>query len=164
MIDANRPPGRPQLDPVDIGFTTITPNSESHHMISTHTLQPGGRPYETEGIAYVLDHASSAIVVNGISTFAIPRYSAYQPGPIAIGATTITADGPGQYMVGTHTLRPDDSSYQTEGTTYILDTSANAIIVDGVSTYHIPQNLPSNLPAPITVGSTTSLQTLQDNT
>lgn len=60
-------------------------------------------------------------------------------------------------MIESHALRPEGSSYETDETTYILDTSANAIIVNGISTFSLPtqQKTPS-LPPTITLAGATA--------
>lgn len=56
-----------------------------------------------------------------------------------------------------HALRPEDFSYKAGETTYILDTFANAIIVNGISTSSLPtQQTTPSLPPTITLAGATA--------
>lgn len=62
-------------------------------------------------------------------------------------------------MIGMHTLRPGDALYIIDGTIYILDPSANALIVNGVFTFDIStqQTTHDMPPSPTLNGATATL-------
>lgn len=76
------------------------------------------------------------------------------PAPIVVGSTTVTANSDGYYMIDTHALQPTESAYENQGVTYSIDTSANALVVDGTATFAIQTALPGqDSPSPANLGS-----------
>jgi uncharacterized protein YodC (DUF2158 family) len=57
--------------------------------------------------------------------------------PIVIGTSTATVNSDGNFMIGTHALQPTDPPYVLQGTTYALDSSKTALVVNGVSTHAV---------------------------
>jgi uncharacterized protein YodC (DUF2158 family) len=57
--------------------------------------------------------------------------------PIIIGTSTASVNSDGNFMIGTHALQPTDSPYVLQGTTYALDSSKTALVVNGVSTHAV---------------------------
>lgn len=55
--------------------------------------------------------------------------------PLVIGTSIATVNSDGNFMIGTHALQPTDSPYVLQGTTYALDSSKTALVVNGVSTH-----------------------------
>lgn len=94
-----------------------------------------GKGAEETAVDVSMQSKSSAIV--DITT-------SLQPTPITVEPTTITANSDGDYMIGTHLLQSTASPYEHEGTTYSLDNSENALVINGKSTYALQTSQPVN--------------------
>jgi uncharacterized protein YodC (DUF2158 family) len=116
--------------------------SSSHRVI---IASPAGSPSET-----VLSPSDATIAAT----------TPVLPAPIVIGTSTATVNSDGDFMIGTHALQPTDSPYELQGTTYALDSSRSALIVNGVSTYPVAPaaQLASDIPqaATLTVNGVTA--------
>jgi uncharacterized protein YodC (DUF2158 family) len=169
--------------PLAIGSTSITANSEGLYMIGTHTLQSTGVPYEHQGVTYSLDASHDALVVNGVSTYAIHSSQDKKtlPEAITFQGATATLNSDSEYVVETQTLKPGGPAITISGTqvslasnaaavivgsktesqrlTSSIYTSDGAVVIGGVSTHAISPSQDSNsLPQAITFeGATATL-------
>lgn len=123
------------LAPIVIGTSTATVNSDGYYMIGAHALQPSDSPYELQGTTYALDPSRSALIVNGISTYAVQ--SAQQasandiprPATLTINGITVTPNSASDYVVETQTLKPGGPAITVSGTRISLASDAAAVVV-----------------------------------
>lgn len=121
--------------PIVIGSSTATVNSDGNLMIGTHALQPSDSPYELQGTTYALDPSKSALIVNGISTYAVqPAQQASEsdiprPATLTINGITVTPNLASNYVVETQTLKPGGPAITVSGTRISLASGAAAVVV-----------------------------------
>lgn len=117
-----------------IGTSTATLNSDGDYMIGTHALQPTDSPYELQGTTYALDPSRSALIVNGISTYAVAPAAQHasdvpQAATLTINGVTATANSASNYVVETQTLRPGGPAITVSGTRISLASDAAAVVI-----------------------------------
>jgi uncharacterized protein YodC (DUF2158 family) len=91
----------------------------------------------------------SSEMVSHTSEATIAATTSVLPEPIIIGTSTAAVNSDGDYLIGTHVLQPTDSPFELQGTTYAVDSSRSALIVNGILTYTIePAQHASDNPQP----------------
>ncbi|KAM0717838.1 hypothetical protein Q7P37_006170 [Cladosporium fusiforme] len=121
-----------RFNPIPVGSTTITANSDGRYLIGMHTLEPVSPSYETDGAAYVLDQSASAIIVNDDSTFGIPNVqnTFSIPGTITINGATATLNSASEYILEGATLMPGGLAITLSGTRVSLASDTTSVIID----------------------------------
>lgn len=117
----------PQADSViTMGGFVINANSDGQYVIGSQTLVPGSSAIIASSTTYSLAPSATAIVVNGVFTLLCRVQQASSGGAAAIttiGASTVTANSAGDYVIDSQTLVPG-SAITSAGTTYSLAPSS----------------------------------------
>jgi hypothetical protein len=120
-------------EPIIIGTSTATVNSDGDYLIGTHVLQPTDSPFELQGTTYALDSSRSALIVNGILSYTIePAQHASdnpQPAALTVNGVTVTPNYVSAYVVETQTLKPGGPAITVSGTRISLASDAAAIVI-----------------------------------
>ena len=123
------------LAPILVGTSIVSMNSDGNYMIGTHALQPTDSPYEFQGTKYALDPSRSALIVNGISTYAVAPASAQhvsdnpQPTALTINGVKVTPNPASAYVIQSQTLAPGGPAITVSGTRISLASDAAAVVI-----------------------------------
>lgn len=130
--------------PAVVGDLTTAANGATGLVLADgQTVTAGGVPITVSGTTYSLSPGGSYIIINDITS------PAPTPGP-----HIITSAGTPLFVVGTQTIVPGSSALVISGTTYLLASSGNVLVINGMSQYIVgSQTLVAGGPA-ITVSGT----------
>lgn len=120
---------------ITIGSQSITANSVSQFVVQGQTLAAGGAPITVAGSTFSLASLGSALVIKGVK-IALPALSGASPSPspiITIANQFFTANSASQFVVQNQTLAAGGTPITVAGTTFSLDPSGTALIVNGVT-------------------------------
>lgn len=116
-----------------VGSSTIIINSDRSLMIGTHVVQPTDSPYEFPGTTYALGSSKSALIVNGISTYAVrPAQHAsntLHAAALTINGITVTLNSASNYVFETQTLKPGGPAVTVSETRISLASNAATVVV-----------------------------------
>ncbi|WPH04622.1 Hypothetical protein R9X50_00751500 [Acrodontium crateriforme] len=125
---------------------TITPDSSAGVTIGGTALQPGSQTV-IAGTTFSLDPSGSALVVNGVTQTLQTSPSNPTPGGIfTVGGQTLTENPSSGVIIAGATLLPGSQTVLS-GTTFSLDPSGSALIINGVT--QTLQTRPNTLPGGI---------------
>ncbi|RDW58747.1 hypothetical protein BP6252_13223 [Coleophoma cylindrospora] len=157
------------------GGQTYTRNSASAYVIGSSTLTPGGTVVvsgSSQTMTYVLPTSATAVIVNDVThaistaTYAVAdgstgvkSVSDTQVAVITGGGQTYTRNSASAYVIGSSTLTPGGTvvvSGASQTMTYVLPTSATAVIVNDVTqAISTTSHAITSPAAKVVIGSTT---------
>jgi len=130
---------------VTIGGSRITENAASGFVIGSQTLMPGKSGIIVSGTTYSLLPSGTALVANGATQNIAPSPAVTSEAAVyTVGGQTLTEGPSAEVVIAGTTLQPGRESVIL-GTTYSLDASGSALIVNGVT--HTIQDAPTTTSA-----------------
>lgn len=157
----NGQPDRPNTIP---GSTALhTADVSSHYLVGSETLVPGGPAIAQGSTTYSLASDDNAIVINGQTAItrapmeatlgSDPGRPAFPAPRITVDSSIFSADSSSQYHIGSETLVPGGPAITVGASTYSLESSGAALVVNGhTSSIAVPVGTPVGL-APATATS-----------
>ncbi|KAK5698285.1 hypothetical protein LTR97_007246 [Elasticomyces elasticus] len=116
------------LQPITLGSAILIPISGSKYVIGTQTLVPGGSTITVSGTPYSLASSPSELVFGPSTTNLFQNTATASLPPILMGASTVTAVGNSEYVLGSQTLMPGGPGVTVAGTMYSLAPGATGLV------------------------------------
>jgi hypothetical protein len=118
-----------------IGTNTLVADPQTQYIVSGQTLSPGGPPVTVAGTTISLAPCATALVINGATSSLVPFYGnvwTTAAPALTLGDHVYPANRAGYITLSPGmVLKPGGEAVTVNGTTFSLDSSGTAVVVQG---------------------------------